>query len=139
MKVFLVFNRTLGKASCGSECRLYSAIPKFNSLDNSLESSGSSNEKSRNERASYICGQDIHGDAILASVGYRWKSDNLEHDDVTVRSFYRSLYFSQFLLCIMFCFPFYIFYFKIIIFGNNGLLTSMNSEVMPLMFVLSFQ
>ncbi|CAL9226225.1 unnamed protein product [Arabidopsis halleri] len=90
----VMISRNFGKASCGSECRLYFDIPKKSS-DNSSEASGSSNEdsshikKSRNARASYICGQDIHGDAILASVGYRWKSDDLDYADVTVNSFYR--------------------------------------------------
>jgi hypothetical protein len=90
----VMISRMFGKASCGSECRLYSEIPK-KYLDNSSDASGTSNEdsshivKSRNARASYICGQDIHGDAILASVGYRWKSDDLDYDDVTVNSFYR--------------------------------------------------
>jgi len=97
-----------GKASCGSECRLYSEIPK-KYLDNSSDASGTSNEdsshivKSRNARASYICGQDIHGDAILASVGYRWKSDDLDYDDVTVNSFYRSLLSYRSVLCLI-CF-----------------------------------
>ncbi|EOA15443.1 hypothetical protein CARUB_v10004085mg [Capsella rubella] len=90
----VMISRAFGKASCGSECRLYSAIPKMSS-DHSSEASGGSKEdsshveKSRNVRASYICGQDIHGDAILASVGYRWKSDDLDYDDVTLKSFYR--------------------------------------------------
>ncbi|XP_010439550.1 PREDICTED: small RNA 2'-O-methyltransferase-like [Camelina sativa] len=90
----VMISRTFGKASCGSECRLYSAIPNKSS-DKSSEVSGSSNEdsshieKTRNARASYICGQDIHGDAILASVGYRWKSNDLDCDDLTVKSFYR--------------------------------------------------
>lgn len=102
---FGFFNRTLGKASCGSECRLYSAIPKLKSSDNSSEVAGSPSEESeksrRNARASYICGQDIHGDAILASVGYRWKSDDLDYDHVTVKSFYRSL-FSSTNFCLVF-------------------------------------
>ncbi|CAH2078415.1 unnamed protein product [Thlaspi arvense] len=91
----VMISRTLGKASCGSECRLYYAIPMFKSSDNSSETNESSGEElsrtknHRNARASYICGQDIHGDAILASVGYRWKSEDLEYDDVTVKSFYR--------------------------------------------------
>ncbi|XP_019086697.1 PREDICTED: small RNA 2'-O-methyltransferase [Camelina sativa] len=90
----VMMSRTFGKASCGSECRLYSTIPNKSS-DKSSEASGSSNEdsshieKTRNARASYICGQDIYGDAILASVGYRWKSNDLDCDDVTVKSFYR--------------------------------------------------
>lgn len=83
----VMISRTLGKALCGSECRLYSPITKFKSS----EVSGSSSEESsrRNARASYICGQEIHGDAVLASVGYRWKSEDLDFDDVTVKSFYR--------------------------------------------------
>ncbi|CAN7109336.1 unnamed protein product [Brassica rapa subsp. narinosa] len=83
----VMISRTLGKASCGSECRLYSPIPKCKSS----EVTGSSSEESsrRNARASYICGQDVHGDAVLASVGYRWKSEDLDYDDVTVKSFYR--------------------------------------------------
>ncbi|CAA7054586.1 unnamed protein product [Microthlaspi erraticum] len=92
----VMISRTLGKASCGSECRLYSALPKLKSSDNSSEVAGSSTEESahtekfrKNVRASYICGQDIHGDAILASVGYRWKTDDLDYDDVNVKSFYR--------------------------------------------------
>ncbi|KAF8096125.1 hypothetical protein N665_0317s0031 [Sinapis alba] len=87
----VMISRTLGKASCGSECRLYSAVPKFKSSEVSGSSSEESSrtEKSRNARASYICGQEIHGDAVLASVGYRWKSEDLDYDDVTVKSFYR--------------------------------------------------
>ncbi|KAL0727414.1 hypothetical protein Bca4012_023507 [Brassica carinata] len=87
----VMISRTLGKASCGSECRLYSPIPKFKSSEVSGNSSEepTRTEKSRNARASYICGQEIHGDAVLASVGYRWKSEDLDFDDVTVKSFYR--------------------------------------------------
>ncbi|KAJ0239381.1 Small RNA 2'-O-methyltransferase [Hirschfeldia incana] len=82
----VMISRTFGKASCGSECRLYSPIPKFKSLE---VSESSSEESTRNARASYICGQEIHGDAVLASIGYRWKSKDLDYDDVTVKSFYR--------------------------------------------------
>ncbi|CAH8345532.1 unnamed protein product [Eruca vesicaria subsp. sativa] len=88
----VMISRTFGKASCGSECRLYSAVPKFKSLEvsgSSSEDSSRTDKKSRNARASYICGQEIHGDAVLASIGYRWKSEDLDYDDVTVKSFYR--------------------------------------------------
>ncbi|KAL1205336.1 Small RNA 2'-O-methyltransferase [Cardamine amara subsp. amara] len=86
----VMISRTFGKASCGSECRLYSAIPnKLKFSEYSPVVSERLNLESRNARASYICGQDIHGDAILASVGYKWKSGNLDYNDVTVKSFYR--------------------------------------------------
>lgn len=122
---------------------MYSDIPKKSS-DNSAEASGSSNEdssqikKSRNARASYICGQDIHGDAILASVGYRWKSDDLNYDDVTVNSFYRSLLSYQILLSFMSNFFLSTSSYRID-FGNIALVTSTNSEVMHLMFVFAFR
>lgn len=44
-----------------------------------------------NARASYICGQDINGDSILASIGYSWKCQDLFHEDVTLQSYYRFL------------------------------------------------
>lgn len=79
---------------------MYSPIPKFKSseVSESLSEESTRTEKSRNARASYICGQEIHGDAVLASVGYRWKSEDLDYDDVTVKSFYRSLSTYQLLL-----------------------------------------
>nr|VDD49038.1 unnamed protein product [Brassica oleracea] len=68
-----------------SSCRVYSAIPNLTSSNDLKES--------RNAKASFVCcGQDIHGDAILASVGYTGRSHDLEHDNVTLKSFYRSLY-----------------------------------------------
>ncbi|KFK28689.1 hypothetical protein AALP_AA7G033500 [Arabis alpina] len=60
----VMISRTFGKTSSGYEYRLYYAIPKLKSAD-------------------------IHGDAILASLGYSWKSHDLEHHDVTLKSFYR--------------------------------------------------
>lgn len=49
-----------------------------------------------NTRASYLCGQDIYGDAILATIGYLWKSYDLFHEDVSSRTYYRFLLLSLF-------------------------------------------
>ncbi|XP_010537614.1 PREDICTED: small RNA 2'-O-methyltransferase [Tarenaya hassleriana] len=89
----ILISRMVGRSS--SDTRLYSAIPKWKSLDISSKASGPSNDeeesskKYRNARASYVCGQDIYGDAIMASVGYTWKSHNLHCNDVTLTSYYR--------------------------------------------------
>ena len=80
----VMISRAISKTFSGYECRVYSAIPKLTS-SNDLK-------KSRNAKASFVSGQDIHGDAILASVGYTGRSHDLEHDNVTLKSFYRSLY-----------------------------------------------
>nr|VDC74675.1 unnamed protein product [Brassica rapa] len=78
----VMISRAISKTFSGYECRVYSAIPKLTS-SNDLK-------KSRNAKASFVCcGQDIHGDAILASVGYTGRSHDLEHEDVTLKSFYR--------------------------------------------------
>ncbi|CAH8345755.1 unnamed protein product [Eruca vesicaria subsp. sativa] len=95
----LIISRTFGKTSSGYECRVYSAIPKP-SPDKSSKSYGklpadedyhqSSHFKQPwNAKASSACSQDVHGDAIVAAVGYSWRSNELEHDDVTLKSFYR--------------------------------------------------
>lgn len=44
-----------------------------------------------NARASYLSGQDIYGDAILATIGYTWRSKDLFYEEVSVKSYYRSL------------------------------------------------
>lgn len=48
-------------------------------------------EGSLNSRASYLYGVDIYGDAILASIGYTWRSKDLAHEDITLQSYYRYL------------------------------------------------
>ncbi|KAF8114981.1 hypothetical protein N665_0030s0030 [Sinapis alba] len=87
----VMISRMIGKA----ECRVYSAIPKFKSSDNSWKAHGkrpvaesSHLEKTQNGKASLVCGLDIHSDAVVASVGYT-SSHDLEHNDVTLKSFYR--------------------------------------------------
>lgn len=67
-------------------------------------------EKSRNAKASFVSGLDIHGDAIVTSVGYSWTSHDLEHDDVTLKSFFRFLLLPTFA-------PFNVLFFLCISFG----------------------
>ncbi|XVF23082.1 hypothetical protein REPUB_Repub13aG0007300 [Reevesia pubescens] len=88
----VLISRTIGKAS--SETRFYFAAPKSYPLD---MSSDLQNAKvvtfggPLNARASYICGQDIYGDSILASIGHNWKCQDLFYEDVTLQSYYRML------------------------------------------------
>lgn len=42
-----------------------------------------------NALATYLSGQEIYGDAILASVGYTWKSTDLSYEDLSLRAYYR--------------------------------------------------
>ncbi|CAH2078414.1 unnamed protein product [Thlaspi arvense] len=100
----LVISRwSFGKASSGYECRVYSANPKMNRYDKSSKAYGkrpvhedepSHLKTSWNARASSVCGQAVRGDAIVASVGYPWRSQShgLQHDVVTINSFYRICY-----------------------------------------------
>ncbi|KAL3512918.1 hypothetical protein ACH5RR_025635, partial [Cinchona calisaya] len=87
----VLISRTIGKAS--SEMRLY-FCHMHQSLDQSSEPLGVHAiqlQGSQNVRASYFAGQEVYGDAILASVGYTWKSADLFHEDVSVRTYYRLL------------------------------------------------
>lgn len=47
-----------------------------------------------NTRATFLSGQKIYGDAILASVGYTWKSTDIFYEDASLRSYFR--YFLSF-------------------------------------------
>ena len=94
--LLLLSDRNLGRAS--SEMRIFCAAPASYPLvqqsdllcgKETLHFKGSINL-----RASYLSGQDIFGDAILASIAYTWKSKDLFHEDVTVQSYHRSLYFA---------------------------------------------
>ena len=42
-----------------------------------------------NKRASYISGQTIYGDAILANVGYTRRDTELQTENVTLCTYYR--------------------------------------------------
>uniref|UniRef100_A0A5B6YQG9 Small RNA 2'-O-methyltransferase n=2 Tax=Davidia involucrata TaxID=16924 RepID=A0A5B6YQG9_DAVIN len=86
----VLISRTIGKAA--SETRLYFCAPKSYPLDPSelLHAKKAVQfEGSLNARASYFSGQVIYGDAILASIGYTWKSTDLCHEDVSLRTYYR--------------------------------------------------
>lgn len=88
----VLLSRGIGKAS--SETRLYFCSPKSYQLDLLSENEineGSQDGENLNTRASYLCGQDIYGDAILATIGYLWKSFDLFHEDVSSRTYYRLL------------------------------------------------
>ncbi|OAY47297.1 small RNA 2'-O-methyltransferase isoform X1 [Manihot esculenta] len=83
----VVLSRTIGKAS--SETRLYFVAPESSMLDVSAELVNL--EGHLNVRASYLCSQSIYGDAIMASVGYTWRSKELFHEDISLQSYYRML------------------------------------------------
>ncbi|KAK7399754.1 hypothetical protein VNO78_10943 [Psophocarpus tetragonolobus] len=87
----VLISRNLGKAS--SEIRLFFTAPKpyvldlFSKFPNGKETLNF--KHSLNVRASYFAGQDITGDAILASIGYTRKSRDLFYEDVSVQLYYR--------------------------------------------------
>nr|GLL49072.1 small RNA 2'-O-methyltransferase [Ipomoea trifida] len=88
----VLISRTLGRAS--SEMRLYYCIPNAKTLSQSSQCHTNQTgqlEGEFNVRASYLCGQDIFGDAILASLGYTWRSIDLFHEAVSLRTYYRLL------------------------------------------------
>ncbi|CAK9161565.1 unnamed protein product [Ilex paraguariensis] len=97
----VLVSRTVGKAS--SETRLYFWPPESYLLDLSKEPCARDAcqfERSLNSRASYFSGQVIYGDAILASIGYSRRSLDLFYEDVSLRSYHRSLsYFICSILC----------------------------------------
>ncbi|KAM1235088.1 hypothetical protein TB2_004464 [Malus domestica] len=87
----ILISRPIGKAS--SETRLYFAAPKKYLLDISSDlqhAKGACNSKgSFNARASYLSGQDIYGDAVLASIGFTRRSKDLFYEDVSLQSYHR--------------------------------------------------
>ncbi|PIN12640.1 putative protein HEN1/CORYMBOSA2 [Handroanthus impetiginosus] len=89
---YVQISRTIGKAS--SEMRIYSSAPKkhvFDDFPKPQVKQATYFEGSLNARASYFTGQEIYGDAILASIGYTWKSTDLFHEAVSLRLYYRML------------------------------------------------
>lgn len=89
----VLISRNLGKAS--SETRLFFTAPKSYILDLSSKFPNGKetpySKESLNARASYFAGQDIIGDALLATIGYTRKSRDLFYEDVTVQLYYRML------------------------------------------------
>lgn len=88
-------NRTIGKAS--SEVRFFFTAPKclFSSSAKDVVSA-TDFEAVVNKRASYISGQTIYGDAVLANIGYSWRSSNLLCEDVSLCTYYRFFFSSHF-------------------------------------------
>ncbi|KAK3023926.1 hypothetical protein RJ639_043596 [Escallonia herrerae] len=86
----VMVSRTIGKAS--SEVRLYCCTPKSYQLVSSSDSHAKEAVQGcLNERASYFAGHLIYGDAILASIGYTWRSTDLFYEDVSLHTYYRLL------------------------------------------------
>lgn len=105
MYVFL-FCRTIGKAS--SESRLYFSALETRNFNSKLElynAEESDSDRSFNIYASYLLGQPVYGNAILASVAYTWRGAELFNEDVSLRSYFRSLSLS---LSLIGYFPFLI-------------------------------
>ncbi|KAI3870367.1 hypothetical protein MKX03_026852 [Papaver bracteatum] len=85
----VLLSRTIGKSS--SEMRVYfSPLGLPLKSDSTLEDL-SYEAETLNLRASYLSGQNIHGEAILATFGYTWKCIDLFHEDVTLGTYYRML------------------------------------------------
>ncbi|KAJ6887410.1 hypothetical protein NC651_027669 [Populus alba x Populus x berolinensis] len=88
----VLLSRTIGKAS--SETRLYFAASESLVMDLLSDLANVKDfhvEGPPNARASYFCGQGIYGDAIMASIGYTWRSKELFHEHVSLQSYYRML------------------------------------------------
>ncbi|XP_077243893.1 small RNA 2'-O-methyltransferase-like isoform X2 [Tasmannia lanceolata] len=91
----VMISRPVGKVS--SEMRLYFSAPENpllvsgKSLEELSDVNGDANLEPLNARASYFSNQNIYGDAILATVGYTRKSEDLFHEDVSLSTYYRML------------------------------------------------
>lgn len=92
----LLVSRVVGKAS--SEMRFYFCVPKTALVSSNSSADIFSNNdgdadltKLLNIRASYLSGQIIYGDAILANIGYTWKSSDIFYEDVSLCAYYRML------------------------------------------------
>ncbi|KAL3344934.1 hypothetical protein AABB24_024071 [Solanum stoloniferum] len=88
----VLISRTIGKAS--SETRLYFCAPESTTIGSSSElymKQASSFKGYVNTIATYLSGQEICGDAILASVGYTRKSTDLFYEDLSLCAYYRIL------------------------------------------------
>ncbi|PIA31125.1 hypothetical protein AQUCO_05200014v1 [Aquilegia coerulea] len=89
----VLVSRIVGKAS--SEMRFYFSAPQ---LPLQADSTSSPSKKETmdpdatlNARACYFSGQEIHGDAILAAIGYSWRTTDLFNENVSVNAYYRML------------------------------------------------
>ncbi|KAK6932047.1 Methyltransferase domain [Dillenia turbinata] len=83
-------SRAIGKAS--SEIRLYFSAPLSSLLSwatDMVDQDAMDSEGLFNARASYLSGQLVVGDAILASVGYTWRSTELCYEHLSAQAYYR--------------------------------------------------
>ncbi|XP_074570629.1 small RNA 2'-O-methyltransferase isoform X2 [Curcuma longa] len=88
----ILVSRTVGKAS--SELKLYFPLPDipFCEASSDLYRCTRGNvELMLNQRASCLSGQYVYGNAILANIGYSWKTTNLYQENVSICSYYRML------------------------------------------------
>ncbi|KAK9088552.1 hypothetical protein Scep_027634 [Stephania cephalantha] len=90
----LLVSRVVGKAS--SEMRLYFCAPKaplnlIMTSDVPQVKEAVELQPNLNGRACYFSGQIIHGDAIMATIGFTWKSLDLFHEDISFGTYYRML------------------------------------------------
>ncbi|XP_031499970.1 small RNA 2'-O-methyltransferase isoform X2 [Nymphaea colorata] len=93
----VLISRAVGKSS--SEIRLYFPVPNNPILDydSCVEDLSTVKETTDlqsvlNVRASYFSGQTVYGDAILAALGYTWRSaGSLFHESISLASYYRML------------------------------------------------
>ncbi|XP_042421447.1 small RNA 2'-O-methyltransferase-like isoform X2 [Zingiber officinale] len=88
----ILVSRTVGKAS--SELKLYFPLPHVPYCEASsylYRRTRGNVELMLNQRASYLSGQYIYGNAILANIGYSWKTTSLYHENVSICSYYRML------------------------------------------------
>ncbi|KAE8806340.1 small RNA 2'-O-methyltransferase [Hordeum vulgare] len=90
----VLVSRTVGKAS--SEIRFYFPAPDVQFVsDLSKELVDDCGDRNMNcvinKRASYISGQTIYGDAVLANVGYTRRDTELQTDHVNLCTYYRIL------------------------------------------------
>ncbi|KAK9093256.1 hypothetical protein Syun_028167 [Stephania yunnanensis] len=90
----LLVSRVVGKAS--SEMRLYFCAPKaplnlIITSDVPQVKEAVELQPNLNGRACYFSGQIIHGDAIMATIGFTRKSLDLFHEDISLGTYYRML------------------------------------------------
>ncbi|XP_078158045.1 small RNA 2'-O-methyltransferase-like [Carex rostrata] len=87
----ILASRTIGKDP--SEMRFYFTAPQCLFSSSAKDAvSATDFEAVVNKRASYISGQTIYGDAILANIGYIWRRrSRLLYEDVSLCIYYRML------------------------------------------------
>ncbi|KAI3910025.1 hypothetical protein MKW92_017392 [Papaver armeniacum] len=85
----VLLSRTIGKSL--SEMRVYFSPMELPLKSDSTLEDLSYDAETLNIRASYFSGQNIYGEAILATFGYTWKCKELFHEDLTLGTYYRML------------------------------------------------